>query len=62
VYSPKNTCSNEVIAVKMVADIVRMGSIKKAEGLRINKKILSLSLQHNNTIVYSVFKISIKLE
>jgi hypothetical protein len=30
-YSPKNTCSNVVIAAKMGADIVRMGSIKKAE-------------------------------
>jgi hypothetical protein len=30
-YSPKNTYSNAVIAAKMGADIVHMGSIKKAE-------------------------------
>jgi hypothetical protein len=42
-YLPKNIYVNAVIAVKMVADIVRLGSIKKAEGLRINKNIVVLS-------------------
>jgi hypothetical protein len=37
-YLPKNIYSNVDIVAKMLADIVRMVSIKKAEGLRISRK------------------------
>ncbi len=37
-YLPKNIYSNVDIVAKMPADIVRMVSIKKAEGLRISRK------------------------
>jgi len=37
--SPKNIYANVDIAAKMLVDIVRMVLIKKAEGLRTNKKI-----------------------
>jgi len=42
-YLRKNIYSNVDIVAKMPADIVRMVSIKKAEGLRINKNIVVLS-------------------
>ena len=55
-YLPKNTYSNAGIAAKMPADIVRMGSTKKAEGLKISRKIkpstLPFYLKSKSNLVY----------